>query len=288
MTNLFVASSGLWALSVVLFSPQVALADCDPNAVICAEARIEIRGQASVKAKAQAGPQAPAKTIIVEEEDEDASAKAAVVVQAPPAAAPVAPAPPAPAVIESQPAPVAAPMRRQRVRRPRAVSKYKYHVGLHAQATGMFSDHANGAGIIGGIRLRPSRYFGVQVQSGMMIGEGYAGESRREIPLIFDFMFFLAPESVVQPYFFIGLGGAVADVDDPVLGNDTRSYLGGNIGLGLELRLGRHFALTAEGRAFLRGMVTDDDRPEYIHPETGKTTSTTAGFLGSLGVSYYF
>jgi hypothetical protein len=68
------------------------------------------------------------------------------------------------------------------------------------------------------------------------------------------------------------------------------SYFGAQAGIGLELRLSRHFAINGDVRGFIRGRIDDQAQysPEFVNTTTGQTTNTSGGGLLTLGMTFYF
>jgi hypothetical protein len=101
----------------------------------------------------------------------------------------------------------------------------------------------------------------------------------------------------VQLYGIAGFGFGGAHLDSgqqpngqPLLRDENYSYVGGQLGVGLEGRLTRHFALGADLLGFLRAR---NDRhaaqnPEFVDPRTGRTTNTSGGGLLRLGATFYW
>ena len=139
---------------------------------------------------------------------------------------------------------------------------------------------------------------GPVIVSGAYGGEDYDGNARREHPLTFDFMFFFPRASRFQVYTLVGGGFSFARVDtdgrwdddwDDGSYDERYAYIGGQLGLGFEWRISPVFALSADVRGFLRTRI-DGDRdtnPEFVARD-GRTTNTSAGALGTLGMHFYF
>ena len=95
----------------------------------------------------------------------------------------------------------------------------------------------------------------------------------------------------MQLYFLAGFGWSGATVTDNATGDQANySYFGGQAGGGLEFRLGRHFALNADVRGFIRGRTDAGAQmaPEYVDPQTGRTTNTSGGGIITGGMTFYF
>jgi hypothetical protein len=145
-----------------------------------------------------------------------------------------------------------------------------------------------GAGL--GLRFKPNRHFGIESDVDFVGGRDYQGDNRNETALSFNGLFFLNPQSHAQIYLLAGFGWSSAHVTSPTGNLDTHyGYFGGQGGVGLELRLGRCFALNADLRGFIRGR-TDQvaaAEPEFRNAD-GRTTNTSAGALITGGATLYF
>ncbi|MCX7808172.1 MAG: hypothetical protein N2515_06160, partial [Deltaproteobacteria bacterium] len=125
-------------------------------------------------------------------------------------------------------------------------------------------------------------------------GEDYQKATRWEIPLIADLLFFINPYDRIQFYGLVGIGASIGQQ-----GNYSRRgrflperglvYIGGEVGLGVEWRWTRHFAVHFDVRAFLREQVGSSG-PEFAEFDGRalRTTNTSAGVYGNLGLTLYF
>ena len=76
----------------------------------------------------------------------------------------------------------------------------------------------------------------------------------------------------------------------PVLRDEHYSYFGSQLGIGVEGRITRHFAIGADLIGFLRWRTDRHaaQNPEFIDPVTGRTTNTSGGGLLRLGATFYW
>ncbi len=134
-----------------------------------------------------------------------------------------------------------------------------------------------------------------------MTGTDYQGDDRHETAVTFNALFFLNPKSRAQIYLLAGFGWSSAHVTSngafcadstcsaPASLDAHYGYFGGQIGAGLEFRIGRSFALNADLRGFIRGRT---DRGAQSQPEftsnDGRTTNTSGGGLITGGGTIYF
>lgn len=169
--------------------------------------------------------------------------------------------------------------------------------GVHGEIGAMTSNRIAMVGGTVAFRMRPSPWFAVDLGIGTYGGIDYDGNDRVEIPLTANALFFVNPQSRLQFYFLAGVGLSYAHVDslgfsgtggfDDVFGRDF-SYAGGQLGIGLEWRLGRHFALNTDLRGFIRSRTDDSSTPEFVDPATGATTNTSGGVYWTGGATIYW
>lgn len=164
---------------------------------------------------------------------------------------------------------------------------------LRIESVGLGRDAAPGAGMGGlgvSLRPRPTPHFAVDLGLDVFGGRDFKAERREELAFTVNPMFFLNPRQVVQIYLLTGLGFAGATVRHA---DQTRShyrYVGIDAGIGLEIRFARQVAFDLDLVGFLR---TRTDRvaresPEFVDPETGRTSNTSGGGLARLGLAYYW
>ena len=189
---------------------------------------------------------------------------------APPPPQPLAPAPPA---VTLQPA-------EERHRR----------FGLHSHIGGVFGRDVHLGGFAGGLRFRPSKRVGLDFTVGVYGGTDWNGWDRLEVPLSFDTLIYLNPESRMQVYTLFGVGISWSRADDWSSWSSREfTHVGGEVGLGLEWRISRAFALNTDIRGFMRHKIDGSDQlPEFVDAATGDSTNTSAGVLGTFGATVYF
>jgi hypothetical protein len=170
--------------------------------------------------------------------------------------------------------------------------------GLNLRAEGALMGHnaasnASMGGLGFGLRYKPIPAFGLEGDVDFWGGHDYQGNQRSESEFSLNALFFVNPKSKVQLYFLAGLGWSSASVTQSnSLGGAQAnySYFGGQAGVGLEFRLGRHFALNGDFRGFIRGRTDSGAQtaPEYVDPTTGQTTNTSGGAIITGGMTFYF
>lgn len=156
------------------------------------------------------------------------------------------------------------------------------------------------------LRYRPIPHFAFDVGADFLGGVDYNGHDRRESALSFSGIIFFNPKSRWQVYTIGGFGFSraaveIETVDTVDLGDGTTSqqvfrrdedysYFGGHIGLGLEWRVSKRVALNLDVVGFVRGRTDEKARfePEFVDPDTGRTTNTSGGGLFRGGVTFYW
>jgi opacity protein-like surface antigen len=163
--------------------------------------------------------------------------------------------------------------------------------------------NASMGGVGGGLRFKPIRSFGLEADLDFAGGDhDYQGDKRSETAFMLNGLFFLNPRSHAQIYLLAGFGwsGAHVTCDSCSTPLDRNyDYFGGQVGAGLELRLGRVVAFNADIRGFIRGRTDSlaQSQPEFDSPAgcstnpsfTGqcRTTNTSGGGLLTAGMTRY-
>jgi hypothetical protein len=178
----------------------------------------------------------------------------------------------------------------------------EWGVNLHANIGLMGDDDdmspdAGMNGFGGALRFRPIPHIAIEAAAELLWGTDYNGFQRFEQALLVNGLFFANPRSAVQLYGIAGLGFGAAFLDSgvaadglPVLRDETYAYTGGQLGVGVEGRVTRHFALGADLIGFLRWRTDRHagDEPEFVDPVSGRTTNTSGGGLLRLGATFYW
>ena len=178
----------------------------------------------------------------------------------------------------------------------------EWGVNLHAVVGLMGNDSAmspdadmNGVGAA--LRYRPIPHIAIEGALELVWGTDYNGYQRLEDALLLNALFFANPRSAVQLYGLAGFGFGAAYLDSgltqngqPVLRDEAYRYAGAQIGVGVEGRVTRHFALGADLLGFLRWR---NDRqasqnPEFVDAATGRSTNVSGGGLLRLGATFYW
>jgi hypothetical protein len=140
-------------------------------------------------------------------------------------------------------------------------------------------------GFSGALRFRPKEHVGIDLGSGYFAGNDYQGFYRTEIPLTANVLFFVNPQHKLQLYFLMGPGFSFGRVHTF---NEVRrmTHIGGQAGIGLELRLAPAFALNVDVRGILRHRIDSDPRPEFT--DGTRSTNTSGGAVLTFGGTLYF
>jgi hypothetical protein len=272
----------LGSLALATFASAPALADCIPGTAICASAGVGIPGvqfggQISVGLPQLTLPQLPQLTI---------------------PGIPAAPAYPSygpPQGMYGQPGPQ--PMRYY----PRPAPGYgtaKLALDLRLDgAAGFGPDRLHrayglgGAGI--GLRYRAFQHLGFEGGIDVLGGRDYNDDKRVEVAGTAGALLYVNPRSRAQVYLSGGMLGDFAHATDghgltPV--ELSYAHVGGYAGLGLEMFATRRLAFHVDARGFARERVGSgaERAPEFTDPGTGRTTNTSAGMIGTVGMLLYF
>lgn len=281
--------------ALLLASPAAAQStECQPGDLFCAEVRIG-SGRAGVRISGDAPPPPPADppTVVVQPAPPPPPPPPVVVQPAPqPPTVIVQPAPPPPPqqvyVQPVQPTIVARAERRDR---------FPYSsTGLHLHLDGLFGDSLAMGGGGAAFRIRPIPHLAFDLGASLYGGEDYNGLDRIEVPFTADALLFFNPQHRFQFYALLGIGGSFAEAsgyNHRLSRSESREYahLGGQLGLGLEWRISRVFALNADVRGFIRQRVDGSNQPEFQEiTRDGRiiSTDTSGGVVGRLGMTFYF
>ncbi|MBI2895439.1 MAG: porin family protein [Deltaproteobacteria bacterium] len=164
-------------------------------------------------------------------------------------------------------------------------------LGLHLGAAAVSENEDPMAGFGAHIRYRTNPRFAVEGTLDLFRGVGYEGIPRREIPLTLNGLWYLNPQSRFQFYFLAGLGVASAHIGSPDYSSgeevDT-TFAGVQAGLGAELRLGRHFAVSGDIRGFVRGRLDESFHSEEAACRDGECTPYEGGATFNAAATMYF
>jgi hypothetical protein len=291
-------SSALVLGLVMLLAANNARSDVSVSGHISASAGFDISAGISISGGVVVAPPPPPPVVI---------APAPVVVAAPPVVVQPAPAvivvpAPKPVLVVEQPAP---PPPKVVIKAPPYKPAFEKQFGFGLKLGGAFfngvespgHEGMGGAGLL--LRLRLLPHFATEIGVDAYGGHGYDGVKRVEVPITIGFMWMPVPYKWrVQFYTIGGMGTAFARVGEEPY-QDRPIYLGGFLGVGLELKLGpnRNFALFADLRGFMRKRM--NDRPDDPLVPTGgscrddgfggiECTDWEGGLVGNFGVVFYF
>ena len=276
-------------------------AECQPGDIVCGEVQVgPIDGRFRIGFGQHAPPPPPPVVYQPPPVVYQPPQPPVVIVQPPP---PVVYQPPPPQPIVYQPPPQQvvyqqAPQPQLIQRRVRYELVPRFDIGLHVNVGAMATDRVSIGGSGLALRIRPIEWFAIDFGMGVYGGQAYGGVDHWEVPVLVDFLFFFNPGDRFQVYGILGGGvgfgqnGRVDRTSGPG-GDFTASrdlfYMGGEVGLGLEWRVARHFALNIDARAFMREQMGGS--PEFTEATgvgTSRSTNTSAGGYGNLGMTFYF
>jgi hypothetical protein len=210
-----------------------------------------------------------------------------VYVPAPMPAAPVAAAPapvPAPVVVRAMP--------------PRPQWEKRFGLGATYQGQFALRDGAyQGWGVLGQLRYRAARHLYLELMSGYERSVDKSDFVRTDVPVAFGLMIpILGPEYALSPYFVGAVGMNFAslrliDAETKKL-DDRRTQALAQAGGGLELRLGRRFAINAdvrlEGRWNLREPSEAVLNTTSINGKPVQPIENSVGLRAAVGGTLYF
>ena len=146
--------------------------------------------------------------------------------------------------------------------------------------------HTEAAGMVGlglGFRFRPVPFFALGLDADFMGGIDSMGYERRELPMALNAIWYPNPRDVVQFYAFGGphfsYATVYSDRDELHLAegtSDEYTYVGGQLGIGLEFRVSPLVGINFDGYGVLRARADDDGDgrvPELFDARTGETAN---------------
>jgi hypothetical protein len=177
----------------------------------------------------------------------------------------------------------------------RPAPRFRPQLGLGARVVGAWSNNGlveysqGGASV--DLLLRASRYVTTEASlQYLRVGVDRSLYDRTDVPFLLGLRVHLAgPRSVVAPYFAFAGGGTWARLDLPDV-REEAWYVAGQLGGGLEVRIGRHFAITADIRGVGKARVGDGPRlvSTDLYGEERELMGSQVGFIGTLGAAGYF
>lgn len=204
----------------------------------------------------------------------------------------------------TQPGPTAPPAAPPPPARPvRRLVPWREHFGLNlrAEGAGFASAGGNRVGMGGAgisMRWRPARAFALDVGLDVLGGNDYYDKTRIESAFSMSGMIFFNPKSLFQIYALGGFHISHAEIEtsNPCPTNtycfassDTtgRDYIGLHGGLGVELRLAKHFGIDLDGLGIIRTGIGNDS-PEFTNPKTGQTSDTSGAGVVRGGITFWW
>jgi hypothetical protein len=194
----------------------------------------------------------------------------------------------APPPVYPPPAPAPAPVVTI-VNNPPAKPDFVERFGFGATVEGLFTvDNGDnkGFGILGQLRYRVARHLGLELMAGYERSHTAQDQLHTDVPVTFGLLIpFIGPEHILSPYLVGAAGLNFADlrlIDGATLQlDDSRTQLVGQVGGGLELRLGQHFALNGDVRLEYRyNLNGPSDAVANTKSIDGKPVDTIQNSLG--------
>jgi len=186
-------------------------------------------------------------------------------------------------------------------RRTRGFREWGFNAHLEVALLGNLSARASNAGMGGlgfGFRYRPLPPLAFEAGIDLLKGTDQQGFARSEAALLLNTLLFFNPHDVVQVYGLAGLCVSGAKVTVAPRADDTYfkrhverdSYFGGQLGLGVEVRVSRRIAIAGDLLGFVRGRTDNGahDAPEFIDSNSPRVDDTAAGGLLRAGVTFYW
>lgn len=183
---------------------------------------------------------------------------------------------------------------------PRFFNKWSFGLRLEGAAFGDGSHPDAGMGGLGiSLKYRPVPAFAFDISADVLFGKDYNGFDRMETPFSANAMIYVNPRSRAQFYLMAGahMSHASVTAEANAARNTTGakleteySYIGGQAGIGMEFRIGRRVGLNFDALGFLRKRTDENaDRTwEFVNPETGQKTNTSAGLLFRGGLNFWW
>jgi hypothetical protein len=206
----------------------------------------------------------------------------------------MAPPPPPTVYVAPAPPPPPAPMVQEVVvvRPAPPPVGWKSRFGLGVRGTGqVVNDNWNNLGIGGELLYRASNHVSLELAAEYQ--KNLDGNlDRVDVPVTTGVRIHIGnPHWIVSPYFVLAAGFDFANLDLKVT-NDTAFFFDAQLGGGLELRLGQHFAITADARFDGKKRI-DDPSPavQSTRLVDGKPVSPLGDQYGGqfrLGAAVYF
>jgi hypothetical protein len=172
------------------------------------------------------------------------------------------------------------------------VAQWKSRIGLGVRGTGaVIHDGWNNLGIGGEFLFRASPHLVTELAA-EYDRSAASRLDRVDVPVTIGLRVHIGrPNWVVSPY-FVFAGGVDIAAQDLKFTEDKAFYLDGQIGGGLELRLGQHVAITADARLDAKKRVNSVDEAvaatSYIDGKPVHALGNEVGGQFRLGVAAYF
>lgn len=140
------------------------------------------------------------------------------------------------------------------------------------------------------LRPRPTPHFAVDFGADFVGGFDSHGYLRDEAALLINPMLFLNPRDKLQVYLLGGLGLSWARVQNAAPYTLHYSYVGADLGMGVEWRFARSMAFGGDVLEFIRRRTNQraNSQPEFVDRRTGQTRNSSGGVLFRVGLTFYW
>jgi hypothetical protein len=192
----------------------------------------------------------------------------------------------------AQPSPPPQPAPEVVIVKPTTPPAWSSRIGLGVRGTGqIINDGWNNLGIGGEFLYRAGAHVSTELAAEYQ-HNATGNLDRMDVPVTLGVRLHIGkPTWVVSPYFVLAAGFDYADQDLKVT-HDKAFYFDGQVGAGLEIRLGQHFAITADGRFDGKKRVNSpEDAVANTRSVDGKPVHALADEYGGqfrLGAAVYF
>jgi hypothetical protein len=182
-------------------------------------------------------------------------------------------------------------------KRQRGFREWGFNLHLEAALLGDQPKREQAMGGLGfGFRYRVLPALAFEAGVDLLRGPEHYGYYRSEAALLLNTLVFFNPRSVLQVYALAGLGFSGTGVtyvhhsDEHYLkrSDERRSYFGGQLGLGLEVRVSHRIAIAADLIGLMRGRTDERADNQVIDDDPQRERDANGGGLLRAGVTFYW
>jgi hypothetical protein len=136
------------------------------------------------------------------------------------------------------------------------------------------------------VRHRFVRFAAIELATDGAAGTDYVGAERKELWIAPAVRLEASPFGI-SPFFAAGPALSFAWVDNGA-GSRSFTYLAGAVSFGVAVPVSNAVRAELAWSSFFRARVPSSGAPEYVDPETGRTTNASGGALIRFGVAFRF